>query len=206
MANSDPKPTLNVRGMDVYKAYLGAQDQERLLERAREIVAHAPLFSPITAFGKPMSVKMTSAGAFGWVSDRRGYRYERTHPNGTPWPPIPTQLREIWSHLVPEARDPECCLLNFYGHDARMGLHQDKDETDFSQPVVSISLGDDALFRIGGETRGGKTESIWLTSGDVVVMGGASRRLFHGIDRVKSGTSGLLSQGGRLNITLRVVT
>jgi len=147
---------------------------------------------------------MTAAGALGWVTDRQGYRYQDTHPNGTAWPTIPDPVLKIWHDLVGTERDPECCLINYYADGARMGLHQDKDEADFSWPVLSVSLGDDALFRMGGTSRGGRTESIWLSSGDVVIMGGAARLAYHGIDRIRSGTSRLLPKGGRLNLTLRV--
>ncbi len=112
-----------------------------------------------------MSVAMTSAGRLGWVSDRRGYRYERQHPSGVPWPPIPPSALEVWARATGLARQPDCCLVNRYGEGARMGLHQDRDEADFSWPVVSISLGDDALFRIGNVERGGTTESVWLRRG-----------------------------------------
>ncbi|EPX77607.1 Alkylated DNA repair protein AlkB [Litoreibacter arenae DSM 19593] len=149
---------------------------------------------------------MTSAGRLGWVSDAKGYRYEATHPRGMPWPAIPDPVLDIWRAVGPADRLPDCCLINFYDKDARMGLHQDRDEADFSWPVVSVSLGDDALFRIGNLTRGGKTESVWLRSGDVVVMGGDARLTYHGVDRIKAGTSMLLPNGGRINLTLRVVT
>ncbi len=152
-----------------------------------------------------MSVRMTSAGRYGWYSDRRGYRYVERHPNGADWPPIPESVLTIWRALVSEERLPDCCLVNFYGPQARMGLHQDRDEADFRWPVLSISLGDEARFRIGGTERGGKTESVWLHSGDVLILGGASRLAHHGIDRIAPGTSTLLREPGRINLTLRVV-
>lgn len=152
-----------------------------------------------------MTVRMTSAGRVGWVTDHSGYRYEPAHPNGTAWPPIPDAVLEIWRAVGSKDRDPDSCLINFYGEDAKMGMHQDRDEGDFSWPVVSVSLGDEALFRIGNTTRGGKTESLWLRSGDVVVMGGEARLAYHGVDRVKHGSSLLLPKGGRINLTLRVV-
>lgn len=190
----------------LFPEYLEQDAQRAIVADLRGVVAAAPLFSPETRWGKKMSVRMTSAGSFGWVSDRRGYRYEARHPSGVTWPPIPLSVLEIWRAVSGSARDPECCLVNFYQGTAKMGLHQDRDETDFSEPVLSISLGDDALFRIGGTERGGPTESRWLKSGDVLVMDGPARLAFHGIDRVKAGTSTLLEQGGRLNLTLRVVT
>jgi len=153
-----------------------------------------------------MSVRMSSAGQFGWFSDRIGYRYVGCHPNGTEWPDIPGEVLDVWDRVTGLARRPESCLINYYGADARLALHQDKDEADFSWPVVSISLGDDGLFRIGNTSRGGKTESIWLSSGDVVVMGGDARLTYHGVDRIRFGSSKLLSKGGRINLTLRVVS
>lgn len=195
-----------IRGIDLFSGFLNSEEQVALVADIRQIVEQAPLFSPETSRGQKMSVRMTSAGEFGWVSDRRGYRYEKTHPTGVNWPAIPASVLSIWREVVPEARDPQSCLVNFYSDAARMGLHQDRDEQDFSQPVVSISLGDEALFRIGNETRGGKTESVWLRSGDVMVMGGEARLRYHGIDRVKPASSTLLPKGGRINLTLRVVT
>jgi len=189
----------------IWHDFLDRANQEALVADIRMVVAAAPLFRPVTARGKEMSVRMTSAGDFGWVSDRAGYRYERKHPGGHPWPPIPDSVVKIWKDVAGADRLPQSCLINFYDAAAKMGLHQDRDEADFSMPVVSISLGDDALFRVGGTSRGGKTQSIWLRSGDVVVMGGEGRLCYHGVDRVREGTSTLLPKGGRINLTLRVV-
>lgn len=197
---------LKIRGVDIQKEFLNGSSQARLIECLRPILKSAPLFSPTTASGKKMSVRMTSAGSLGWISDSAGYRYGPAHPKGVNWPRIPDEILEIWQMTTGSDRQPDSCLINYYGEGARMGMHQDKDEADFSYPVVSISLGDDALFRIGNTTRGGKTESIWLNSGDVVVMGGPARLIYHGIDRIRFGSSKLLPKGGRLNLTLRVVT
>jgi alkylated DNA repair protein (DNA oxidative demethylase) len=198
---------VSVGGVVVHPGLLDAAGQRALVEALRGVVAAAPLFSPETRFGRKMSVRMTSAGQFGWMSDRRGYRYSRTHPEtGHPWPPIPETALAVWRQVAATARPPECCLINFYTGSARMGLHQDRDEADFSQPVVSISLGDEALFRVGGTERGGPTESIWLRSGDVAVLAGPARLAHHGIDRIAPGSSMLLPQGGRINLTMRVVT
>ena len=197
---------VKIRDFVIHKGLLDRDLQEALVVDVRAIVEAAPLFSPQTRFGKAMSVRMTSAGEFGWYSDRTGYRYRRTHPSGVAWPAIPASVLEIWEQVSGVDRAPECCLVNFYGEGARMGMHQDRDEAGFEWPVVSISLGDSALFRIGNEARGGKTESIWLESGDVAVMGGPARLLHHGVDRIKPGSSTLLHKGGRINLTLRVVT
>lgn len=196
----------DIRGMKLFRGMVPPEEQRVLVENLRDVLREAPLFRPITPSGKAMSVRMTSAGRFGWVSDRRGYRYSETHPTGVSWPAIPEIVRDVWREVAQTEREPECCLINFYDESAKMGMHQDRDEADFDQPVVSISLGDDALFRVGNLTRGGKTESVWLSSGDVLVMTGESRLLYHGIDRLKSGSSRLLAKGGRINLTLRVVT
>ena len=196
---------LEVEGLVILKGALDRATQEQIRDDIRDIAKTAPFYSPLTPWGKPMSVKMTSAGQYGWYTDRKGYRYITEHPNGTPWPDIPASILSIWSEHVSTDRAPECCLCNFYSEKARMGLHQDKDEADFTWPVLSISLGDSGLFRIGGEERSNPTQSIWLDSGDIVIMGGEARLKFHGIDRIKFGSSDLLNQNGRLNITLRVV-
>ena len=200
------RPTVVIRGVKVWQGLLDRPAQEAVLTDIRKIVASAPLFSPMTPNGKPMSVQMTSAGRFGWVSDRSGYRYSETHPKGAAWPAIPSSVLGIWDQVSGSDRAPECCLVNLYREAAKMGMHQDRDEAQFGEPVVSVSLGDEGLFRIGNATRGGKTESIWLKSGDVVVMGGNARLVYHGIDRTRAGSSSLLSGGGRINLTLRVVT
>lgn len=197
---------LRVRGFDVHKGFLDPARQAALIEALRPVLKAAPLFSPKVPGGGQMSVRMTSAGRFGWYSDAKGYRYAEQHPAGQEWPAIPAEILAIWAELTGLERQPECCLLNYYGEGARMGLHQDKDEADFSYPVVSISLGDDGLFRIGNRTRGGKTESVWLGSGDVVVMGEEARLTYHGVDRIRFKSSRLLPKGGRINLTLRVVT
>lgn len=176
-----------------------------MVEDLRGVVAAAPLFSPVTRWGKPMSVRMTSAGRLGWYTDRRGYRYEPRHPSGAAWPPIPESVLAVWRAVSGSPDDPDCCLVNFYREGAKMGLHRDADEDAYDAPVVSISLGDPARFRIGGLERGDPTASMELLSGDVVVLGGASRLAYHGVDRIRFGVSPLLKEGGRINLTLRVV-
>jgi alkylated DNA repair protein (DNA oxidative demethylase) len=197
---------LNIAGFEIYKYHLEGEAQKEILSAVRDIVRAAPLVAPVTPRGKPMSVRMTAAGDYGWITDRKGYRYARQHPAGHDWPAIPEPILEIWRDVSGVDRLPECCLVNFYGEGARMGMHQDRDEESFDWPVVSISLGDDGLFRMGGTNRTGKTQSAWLRSGDVVVMGGAARLAYHGVDRIRFGSSSLLDKGGRLNLTLRVIT
>ncbi len=189
--------------------YLSRPRQEALVEIIRALVAEAPLYTPVMpGNGKPMSVRMTNCGALGWVTDKdRGYRYQPTHPGtGKPWPDIPSELLDIWNDVSGHDRPPEACLVNFYSDDAKMGLHQDKDEQDLSAPVVSISLGNACLFRVGGLARTDKTMSFKLSSGDVVILGGQGRLCFHGVDRIYPATSTLLKNGGRINLTLRRVT
>jgi DNA oxidative demethylase len=197
-----------MNGLRILPGYFDLAQQQSLLAQLRDAVAEAPLFTPeMPKTGKPLSVRMTNLGELGWVSDRTtGYRYQRSHPTtGKPWPPMPEILHKLWEEISDYPHPPEACLVNFYNPDAKMGLHQDRDEQDFAAPVISISLGDQALFRWGGTTRGGKTQSVKLSSGDVLVMGGDARLCFHGIDRVYAGTSTLLKDGGRINLTMRRV-
>ncbi len=157
--------------------------------------------------GKPFSVLMTNCGPLGWVSDQGGYRYQATHPEtGRPWPRMPSSLIDAWAAIAPGAAPPEACLVNIYKSGARMGQHQDRDEDDRSAPVVSLSLGDTALFRVGGLARGERTRSFRLELGDAMALGGPARLAFHGVDRVIAGSSTLLAGGGRISLTLRRVT
>ncbi len=192
-------------GFVIHPGCIAPHAQVALVDDIRDVVRAAPLVQPVTPGGRQMSVRMTSAGRLGWIADRRGYRYADRHPSGSAWPPIPASVLAIWAAVSGVDVPPDCCLINFYSPGARMGLHQDRDEGDFAFPVVSISLGDDALFRMGGVERGAPTSSVWLRSGDVVVMGGPARLAWHGVDRIRAGTSPLLAQGGRINLTLRVV-
>lgn len=196
------------RGVRHIPGYLDRPQQEKLLEEIRAVVKAAPLYVPtMPRTGKPMSVRMTNCGALGWVTDKEGgYRYQPHHPvTGAPWPPIPAMLLDIWREIAQYPHEPEACLVNFYEPDARMGLHQDRDEQDLAAPVLSVSLGDDCLFRVGETTRSGRTVSFRLRSGDIVVLGGEGRLAFHGVDRIYPATSTLLKNGGRINLTLRRV-
>ena len=188
---------------------LSRQEQETLLSEIREIAGISPLFVPkMPRTGKPMSVRMTNCGSLGWVTTKEeGYRYQATHPEtGKSWPPIPTILLDLWASHANYPKPPEACLVNFYETSAKMGLHQDRDEENFDAPVLSVSLGDTCLFRIGGENRKDPTKSFKLESGDVMLLTGKSRMAFHGVDRIYPGTSTLLKQEGRINLTLRRVT
>lgn len=201
--------TVLPRGVKHIPGYLDVEAQRALVEDIRAVVAAAPLYRPeMPRTGKEMSVRMTNCGTLGWVTDReRGYRYQDTHPvTGAPWPPIPKALLDLWEAVANHDAPPQACLVNFYDDSARMGLHQDRDEQDLSAPVVSVSLGDSCLFRVGETTRGGRTTSIRLESGDVVILGGEGRLCFHGVDRIYPATSALLRNGGRINLTLRRVT
>jgi alkylated DNA repair protein (DNA oxidative demethylase) len=189
--------------------HLDREAQEALVEDIRAVVEAAPLYVPtMPKTGKPMSVRMTNCGALGWVTDRDGgYRYQANHPlTGYPWPPIPKRLTALWRELADTPHPPQACLVNFYSGSARMGLHQDRDEKDFSAPVLSVSLGDSCLFRVGGTTRNAPTVSVRLSSGDIVILGGEGRLAYHGVDRIYPETSTLLKKGGRINLTLRRVT
>jgi len=196
-------------GIRHFPGYLHRPAQEAMVETIRQIVSVAPLYTPVMpGTGKPMSVRMSNCGELGWVTDKdRGYRYQPVHPiTGEPWPAIPPTLLDIWTVVSGYPLPPQACLINFYSDDAKMGLHQDKDEQDLKAPVVSISLGNTCLFRIGGTARSDRTQSLKLASGDVIVLGGEGRLCFHGVDRIYPATSTLLKSGGRINLTLRRVT
>lgn len=195
-------------GVVHHPGWLDRPAQEALLADLRAVVKAAPLFVPrMPRTGKPFSVRMSNCGALGWVSDEAGYRYQPAHPEtGEPWPAMPEALLAAWQALAGYPHPPEACLINLYDAAAKMGLHQDRDEDDLDAPVLSLSLGDTAVFRVGGTSRGGKTVSVKLQSGDALSFGGPARLAFHGIDRVIAGTSTLLPQGGRINLTLRRVT
>jgi alkylated DNA repair protein (DNA oxidative demethylase) len=199
--------TTTLSGFRLIPGYLDRAAQEALAAAVAEAITAAPLFAPrMPKTGSPFSVRMTNCGPLGWVSDAAGYRYQPTHPvTGLAWPPMPPALLAAWDALTGYPAPPEACLVNRYGREAKMGLHQDRDEADFAAPVLSLSLGDTALFRLGGTTRKAPTTSFRLASGDALVLGGDARLAFHGIDRILPGTSTLLPDGGRLNLTLRRV-
>jgi alkylated DNA repair protein (DNA oxidative demethylase) len=192
---------------DGFRLIPGALDAAAQRALAAEVLAAAAAaapYRPVTPGGRPMSVRMTNLGPLGWVTDAAGYRYEPGHPvTGRPWPPIPPALLRLWDELARAPGPPDACLVNLYDGAARMGLHQDRDEADFAYPVLSVSLGDTAVFRLGGPRRSDPTRTLRLASGDVCVLGGAARLWFHGVDRILPGSSRLLPGGGRINLTLR---
>ncbi|HMF69340.1 MAG TPA: alpha-ketoglutarate-dependent dioxygenase AlkB [Phyllobacterium sp.] len=196
-------------GIRYFPEHFDAVEQAALVEDIRAVVNEAPLYVPaMPKTGKEMSVRMTNCGVLGWVTDKEGgYRYQAVHPvTQRPWPTIPQRLLELWQEVGDFPLPPEACLVNFYSDTAKMGLHQDRDEQNLKAPVVSVSLGDACLFRFGGTNRNDKTQSIKLSSGDVIVLGGEGRMAFHGVDRIYPGTSTLLKSTGRINLTLRRVT
>jgi DNA oxidative demethylase len=198
-----------LQGFSYLPGYLDKDRQLKLLAAVRAVVAQSPLYTPtMPRSGKPLSVRMTNCGSLGWLTDRDGgYRYQPAHPDtGHAWPPIPEDLMRLWREVADYAAPPEACLINYYAGASRLGSHKDADETDLSAPVLSVSLGDDAQFHIGGVRRTDPKERFILRSGDVIVLGGAARLAYHGIDRVHPGTSNLLAEGGRFNLTLRRVT
>jgi alkylated DNA repair protein (DNA oxidative demethylase) len=169
-----------------------------------QVMALGGFYRPVTPGGRPMSVMMTNLGPLGWISDQAGYRYAPRHPvSGAPWPPIPPLLLRLWADLADPDVPPDACLANLYRPGARMSLHQDRDEADFSFPVLSVSLGDTAIFRLGGQSRRDPSRSVRLSSGDVCLLAGDARLAYHGVDRVLPGSSRLIAGGGRLNLTLR---
>ncbi len=198
-------------GFRLATGHLGRAAQEALMAELARIIEEAPFFRPrMPRTNKPFSVLMTNCGALGWVADKESYRYQAIHPEtGRPWPEMPALVRELWAEFAPEAPPAEACLVNYYAPGSRMGLHQDRDEAELDAPVVSLSLGDTCVFRIGGTRRGNPTRSVRLSSGDVIVLGGEARLAYHGVDRLIPGTSTLLGgyfpDGGRINLTLRRV-
>ncbi len=198
------QPLSVVPGFDLWPSLLDAEAQRTLVSSVLEAGEAAPFSHYGTPQGKAMSVGMTSFGPLGWVSDRSGYRYADSHPGThSPWPPMPQALIDLWATLGDAETPPDACLINLYRGEARMGLHQDRDEADPRFPVLSISLGDTAVFRIGGTSRKDPTRSLRLSSGDVCRLSGPARLAFHGVDRILPGSSSLVPGGGRINLTLR---
>ena len=201
-------------GVHLHRGFFDEAAQIALATDLASVIAAAPLYtSTMPKTGAPMSVRMTNCGELGWYSDKSGgYRYEPRHPlTGEPWPPIPPALLSAWTHLAGDAPPPQACLVNVYGPEAKMGLHQDRDEKDFDAPILSVSLGADCRFRVGGRKRSDETTAFLLSSGDALVLGGAARLCFHGVDRILPTLPPplpveLLAGGVRINLTMRRVT
>ena len=181
--------------------------QHELLADVLAVIATAPLRHLITPGGLRMSVATTNCGALGWVSDRRGYRYDAIDPERhLPWPPMPASFMRLAAQAASSAGfddfAPDACLVNRYRPGAKLSLHQDRDEHDFGAPIVSVSLGLPAVFLFGGLSRADKAQRTWLRHGDVVVWGGPSRLRFHGVLPLADGQHAALG-GARINLTLR---
>lgn len=179
----------------------------RLLGAVDEVARRAPFRHMVTPGGFAMSVALTNCGALGWTSDRRGYRYAPADPDtGQPWPPMPAVLLELAREAAAQAGFPgfvpDACLVNRYLPGARLSLHQDRNERDFSAPIVSVSLGLPAVFLFGGDARSDRAARVPLFHGDVAVWGGADRLRFHGVLQLKPGEHPLLG-ARRINLTFR---
>jgi DNA oxidative demethylase len=178
-----------------------------LVAALHEIIAQAPFRRMFTPGGHQMSVAMTNCGEAGWVTDVSGYRYSRTDPEtGQPWPAMPPVFLQLATQAAASGGfadfAPEACLINRYEPGARMSLHQDRDEQDFDAPIVSVSLGLPAIFLFGGLKRSDKPRRFRLQHGDVVVWGGPSRLVFHGVAPLADGEHALMGRG-RINLTFR---
>ncbi len=195
---------MEFNGFQLISGAIDAAAQRALVDEVLAGDGAAPFYRPVTPSGKPMSVEQTSLGAYGWITDVGGYRYETRHPlTHRPWPSMPQSLLALWALYAGGGTAPDSCLVNLYRGGAKMGLHADSDEEDFSAPVMSISLGDTAIFRLGGAARRDPTRTVRLNSGDVCLLAGDARRFFHGVDRILPGSSRLVPGGGRINLTLR---
>jgi alkylated DNA repair protein (DNA oxidative demethylase) len=204
----DPRPSTEplAEAATVLRAFAAAEALV-LLDELRAILAVAPFRHMTTPGGFRMSVAMTNCGAAGWVTDRTGYRYDGIDPlSGRPWPPIPQPLRRLATMAAAAAGFaafvPDACLINRYDPGARLSLHQDRNEKDYTAPIVSVSLGLPAVFLFGGPVRSGKKQRVLLESGDVVVWGGVARLAFHGVAPLADGNHSLTGPH-RINLTFR---
>lgn len=198
------------KGFKHYPTYFSSAQQQALIETVKAGVLLAPFYQPtMPRTGVPLSVVMSNFGPLGWVTDKeKGYRYEPLHPKtAKPWPELPEALGRLWDEVTNFPARPEACLINWYKEEkaSKMGMHVDNDENDLRAPVVSVSLGDPAMFRIGGPKRGGPTRGLKLFTGDVVVLAGEARLCHHGVSKVYYGESALVPKGGRINLTMRRV-
>lgn len=195
----------------IFNGRLDRDAQEKLVEDIRSVIKEAPLLHPFMKNGQKFNLRLTNCGSHGWFSDDKGYHYSPTHPETKkPWPAMPQSIHDLSVALAKECGfetfKPQSCLINHYEGTGRLGLHQDKDELDFSQPIVSISLGDECIFQFGGIKRTDPITDHRLKSGDCVVWGGDLRLAYHGVKKVIAGSCNLLPNGGRYNLTIRQVT
>ena len=193
-----------IQGLDYFPNYLSEEQIDILRQDINFALMQAPLFKPtMPKTGRELSVKISNMGNIGWVADKiGGYRYQSYHPDTKQkWPKISDNILNIWHKVTNLKISPDCCLINYYGSKSKMGLHVDNDEKDFSYPVLSISIGNSALFRFGGLKRSDKTRSIKLNNGDVLMMSGKSRSIYHGIDKIYPSNQ----FDHRINLTLRKI-
>jgi alkylated DNA repair protein (DNA oxidative demethylase) len=198
-------------GAKLFRGRLTRAEQIAILDDVAKIMEEAPPFRPQMPTGPMMINSLTNCGPLGWMSDKRGYRYEPTHPTtGKPWPPIPPAVLKVARETAAETGsdfEPDACLVNIYASDGRLSLHRDYDEADYAWPIVSLSFGNDADFQLAGLKRTGPSQTFTLHSGDVFVLAGASRLRYHGVKRIRPGTSPIdhkaIPPGGRINLTLR---
>ena len=203
----DPAPVLP-EGFILKTGAVDPAGQVRLVEALWGVLQAAPPVHTRVKGGGQTSAAMTNCGPLGWWSDAKGYRYEPANPaDGLPWPPIPDVFIYVVQQVTAKSPwpgfSPDACLINYYGEGAKMGLHQDKDEADFAQPIITVCLGDSADFMVGGFQRADKPVIFKVASGDVLLMGGASRMRFHGVRKVHAGTSPIPGLGGRYSLTFR---
>ncbi len=206
-SNQDQLPTDQLGPGAVVLRQFVLADEVPVLGTLRDVTAAAPFRNMVTPRGFTISVAMTNCGALGWVSDRRGYRYAPADPlTNQPWPPMPASFLQIAMAAAAQAGFggflPDACLINRYAPGAKLTLHQDRDEVDFAQPIVSVSLGLPAVFLFGGVERADKVQRVKLEHGDVVVWGGPDRLRYHGIMPLKHGSHPSLG-AYRFNLTFR---
>ncbi len=191
--------------MRLLSNYLNINQQQSLLTEIRKVIEQAPLFKPVMPYsGKPFSIEITNCGSLGWLADKKGYRYTFVQPvTNSVWPEMPKSILDLWFETTKVSYAPESCLINYYKSTSKLGMHQDKDEQFKDAPIMSISLGDTAVFKVGNNT---PTQLMKLNSGDVLILEGPSRHWYHGINCLMTKTSNLLPEGGRFNLTVRRVT
>ncbi|HRE61843.1 MAG TPA: alpha-ketoglutarate-dependent dioxygenase AlkB [Micropepsaceae bacterium] len=208
---TDAEPPLHA-GLSLFRSYLDASRQTALLDEVAGVLREAPPYRPQMKMGAYIINHISNCGQWGWHADARGYRYVDAHPEtGKPWPAIPPLMMQMACAAAAKAGRsefvPDACLINIYAADGKLNLHQDHDEADFSWPIVSFSFGNDCIFLAGGRKRRDPVSPLTLSSGDVMVMDGAARMLFHGVRRILAGTSTLshpaLPPQGRINLTFR---